>query len=265
MEQRYIIPNLSKVCDLLGFLAAQPEGVTSAQIEKSLDIPKTTAFRILRTLCAGGIAAKQGSLYFAGSRLIRIGLQALNGIELRELSVPVLRDVTEETQLTSHIAVLSGAKSLILEVCDSPGPVRVASRAGTLVDLHCSSTGKVFLAFQLRHKLDELLSGNPEGRTSHTLTDPQAIRAEIEAVFRRGYACDDEEYHNGVRCVAAPVYDLNGSVTAALGITGTCGDIPVERIDPLGRTVIEAAGNLSRSLGYKEQPMLIKVGVNCKL
>lgn len=253
MEQHYIIPNLSKSCELLGYLAGRPEGASSAEIEKALEIPKTTAFRVLRTLCAGGMAQKRGNLYFAGSRLIRIGLQALNGAKLRESSVPVLRELTRQTGQTSHIAILSGTQSLILEVCDSSGPVRVASRAGTLVDLHCSSTGKVFLAFALADELDELLANVPAARTDRTLTDAAAIRRELEVIGERGYACDDEEYHKGVRCVAAPVYDLNGSVAAALGITGTTADIPRERLAFFGREVIEAAGRLSEALGYKGQ------------
>lgn len=251
MERQYIIPNLSKACELLGFLAGRPEGVSSATIEKSLGIPKTTAFRVLRTLCAGGMAQRRGNLYFAGSGLIRIGLQALNGIGLRESAVPVLRELTQRTGQTSHAAILSGRQSLILEVCDSPGPVRVASRAGTLVDLHCSSTGKVFLAFGAAGEIDAALAGSLAARTERTLTDAAAVREELAAVRRLGYACDDEEYHRGVRCVAAPVYDLNGSVAAALGVTGTAADIPPERVPELGQEVIAAAGRLSGALGYK--------------
>ena len=248
---KYIIPNLSKACRLLSFLSDHPKGVSMIRIEKELDLPKTTAFRILKTFCMSEMACKMGNLYFPGSELVRIGLQSLHGTKLREKGIPVLQDLTARTQMTSHIAIPSGGYSLILEVSDSPSPVRVASRPGSLVDLHCSSTGKVFLAYLFAAKLDELFTGQSLlRRTDNTITDKDKLRLHLETICRLGYAVDDEEYHAGVRCLACPVRDMQNQVVAAIGITGPSAEVTHIAIPGLANKVIESANELSKSLGY---------------
>ncbi len=250
MEQ-YLIPNLSKACGLLILLSDNPDGVSMVQIEKKLDLPKTTAFRILKTLCISEMACKMGNLYFPGSALIRIGLQVLHGTQLRQKGLPILRELTAKTHLTSHIAIPSGGYSLILEVCDSPGPLRVASRPGTLVDLHCSSTGKVFLATLFYDKLDEFLVKYPmSSRTEFTITEKGKILSHLETIRRQGYAVDDQEYHLGVRCLACPVWDMQDQVVAAIGITGPVSELTGGNVPALAYLVMQTADQLSKSLGY---------------
>src|SRR5690606_28037452 len=108
----------------------------------------------------------------------------------------------------------------IVAVQDSPHPLRAASRPGFLADLHCSSTGKTFLAFLHQDRLSELYkTAKLNKRTAHTLTTLNEIRRETELIRKRGYSLDDEEFNLGVRCLAAPVYSADGTVAAAIGIT----------------------------------------------
>jgi DNA-binding IclR family transcriptional regulator len=88
-------------------------------------------FRILKTLCAEGMADKRGKLYFAGNGFVQIGLNSLHSLEIRRLAIPYLNDLATQTDYTAHLAVPSGRRSLILEVQDSSHPVQVASRSAT--------------------------------------------------------------------------------------------------------------------------------------
>lgn len=249
----YVVPNLSKAVQMLRVLAASEEGLSAAQIEARLDIPRTTAFRILKTLRHEGMVDKQGTSFRAGAGLFEIGLHALSRSHIRERAVPLLQELTAATGQTSHLAVPSGWHSLILEVCDSAGPVRVASRPGTLAELNCSATGKIFLSYIHRDRVaDYLAAVSPAKRTSSTLCDEAAILAMTEQVRADRYATDEEEYHPGVRCLAAPVFDMKGDVIAAIGVTGptvsfTAGDIPFVR-----EQVCRAAQRLSASQGSKQ-------------
>jgi DNA-binding IclR family transcriptional regulator len=249
MEQ-YLTPNLVKALEILKLLAENEHGLSSSAIEKQLSIARTTAFRILKSLCHKEMAQKRGSLYFAGPMLYEVGLQALSRLPLRQRAVGVLQELTRQTGHTSHLAVPSGWHSLLLEVCDRPAPIRVASRSGTLAYLHCSATGKLFLSFLYRDRLEEFWTqAQPQPRTPKTITDIDSLRKMTEQVNRQGFAVDDEEYHTGIRCLAAPVFDMQKQVIAAVGITGPATEISFEAIPSLSKIVLAAAGDLSRSLG----------------
>ena len=99
-----------------------------------------------------------GKNYAMGHRLINLGLQVVSQIPERQLCVPILQHLTEVTQESSHFAILSGSNSLLIEVCDSPHALRVASRPGTLADMHCSASGKCMLAYASPEARDDLLS-----------------------------------------------------------------------------------------------------------
>jgi DNA-binding IclR family transcriptional regulator len=249
MEQ-YLTPNLVKALDVLKLLAENEHGLCSSAIEKQLSIARTTAFRILKSLCHKEMAQKRGGLYFAGPMLYEVGLQALSKLPLRQRAVPVLQELTRQTGHTSHLAVPSGWHSLLLEVCDRMTPIRVASRSGTLAHLHCSATGKLFLAFLYQDRLDEFCAQvQLQARTPKTLKDKDSLRTMIGDVQKQGFALDDEEYHLGVRCLAAPVFDMHKQVIAAIGITGPATEISFEMISSLSKIVIASAADLSRSLG----------------
>ncbi|MBM4103052.1 MAG: IclR family transcriptional regulator [Planctomycetes bacterium] len=249
MEQ-YLTPNLVKALDVLKLLAENEQGLSSSDIEKRISIARTTAFRILKSLCHKEMAQKRGGLYFAGPMLYEVGLQALSRLPLRQRAVPVLQELTRRTGHTSHLAVPSGWHSLILEVCDSSAPIRVASRSGTLADLHRSATGKIFLSYLYRDRLDEFYAEvKPQARTGKTIINIASLRKMTGEVPEQGFAIDNEEYHAGVRCVAAPVFDMQKQVIAAIGITGPAIEISFEMIPSLSKIVIASATDLSRSLG----------------
>lgn len=250
----YLIPNLVKACEILRILAEHPEGISAAEIENLIQIPRTTAFRILKTLCSEEMAEKRGVLFFPGTTLVKIGLASLQASQVRPLSIPFLGRLADETGLTAHLAIPSGYKSLIIEVHDSPGPVRVASRPGTIVPLHCSSTGKVFLAFRYVHQLEEyFLLHACEKFTTHTIVTLNGMKQEIDQINKNGYAVDRREYHEDVKCLASPVYDSKGQVVAALGVTGPAIQFTQEKEANFGQIVKHSADALSAEMGYNPE------------
>lgn len=248
---KYSIPNLGKAIEVMKLLASAEQGVSAVQIEAALKIPRTTAFRILKTLVQYGMTEKKGPYFYAGPGLLEVGLMALRKSQLRELAVPVLQELTVHTGLTSHLAVPSGWHSLILEVCDSSEPIRVASRPGTLADLHCSATGKLFLATFYAEQLAAFCQEvRPQRRTGNTKTTLDELSEVVRQVQAQDYAVDEQEYHPNVRCLAAPVRDMRGCVTAAIGVTGPVSIFTDERIEEIVGAVKEAAAILSSKIGH---------------
>ena len=252
-SERYVIPNLRNACRILKLMARHPNGIKAADLARDLRIPVTTTLRIMTTLCLEELARKVEGRFELGPLLIQLGNAALAGTEIRELAQPLLLRLTETTDETSHLAIPCDDRALIVAVQDSPHPLRAASRPGFLAELYCSSTGKSLLAFLHYPRLEDIVGQTPlPKRTVHTLTTVAEIRREIELTRKRGYSLDDEEFHLGVRCLAAPVHSSDGKVVAAIGITAATVRFSKDRIPEMAVAVKAAAADLSRLLGYTE-------------
>ena len=249
--ERYVIPNLRNACRIMKLLAQNPDGYKAADIARSLRIPVTTTLRIMATLQLEGYARKVEGRFELGPVLIHLGNASLAGTEIRTAALPVLEDLTNRTDETSHLAVPCDDRALIVAVQDSSHPLRAASRPGFLAELHCSSTGKCLLAFLHRSRIETLYAKlRPTKRTPHTLTTAAEIRREADLTAKRGYSIDDEEFNPGVRCLAAPVYSSDGSVVAAIGITASTVRFTRERIPEIAAIVTQSAAELSRLIGF---------------
>lgn len=250
---KYQIPNLARACRVLSWMAGEPRPYSASDVARQFNMPRTTAFRVLRTLCAEGLLEEVGGKYVRGAGLLRLGLLALESAEIRELAGPVLQALAQSTGETAHLAVPTGHQMLILQVAESPNPIRVASRPGSLVAINCSATGKAILAAMTRERVDELLADRElSQRTARSIATLAGLEAELEKVRRQGYAIDDEEYHDGVRCLAAAVSDGHGKVVAALGITAATTRFTKRMIPTVASEVLQAAEALSQQLGSQK-------------
>jgi DNA-binding IclR family transcriptional regulator len=242
---KYVIPNLANACRMMELLAGG-ESLSASELARRLEIPRTTAFRILQTLVGQGYCEAVNGSYRMGPMLLGLGLQALGSFKLRERALPVLKQLSADTGETSHLAVLSGGSGLIVEVYDSPNALRVASRSGTLVDLHCAATGKAICSTMEWEDVLRIVGDGPyRSRTRRTLTTPKAFRADLRKAQARGYAIDDEEYHDGVRCIGAPILQGPPPAVAAIGITGAALRLTKSRLAEVAQQVKLAAEQLS--------------------
>jgi IclR family acetate operon transcriptional repressor len=250
-SERYVIPNLRNACRILKLLGRQPDGLKAAELARALGLPVTTTLRIMTTLHLEGLARKTDGRFALGPALIQLGTAALDGVELRALAQPVLQRLSVATDETAHLAIPAENRSLIVAVQDSPHPLRAASRPGFTAELHCSSTGKTFLAFLHADRLDELYrDARLTKRTPRTLVTLAALKREIALTRKRGYGFDDEEFSRGVRCLAAPVRGADGTVLAAIGITAATVRFTKDRVPEIAAAVKSAAAELSVMLGY---------------
>lgn len=224
--------------------------MSASEISRELELPRTSIYRILQTLESEGMVQKVNTGYIMGHRLINLGFQVTSHIPERQLCVPILQELTNQTQESSHFAVLSDINSLLIEVCDSPQALRVASRPGTLADLHCSASGKCFLAFAPESIANALMDRLPfTPRTERTHTTQESLASEFATIRKQGFALDDIEYHQNVRCIAAPVFNGLGQVSGAIGITSSTSRFPKSRIKTISKQVIDAAEQLSARFG----------------
>lgn len=249
--ERYVIPNLRNACHVLKLLGQQSTGLKAAEIARALRLPVTSTLRIMSTLLLEGFVRKTDGRFELGPVLIQLGTASLSGTEIRDIALPLLERLTAATDETSHLAIPCDDRSLIVAVQDSPHPLRASSRPGFLADLHCSSTGKIFLTYLHADRLTELYGRTAlPARTPSTLTTLAALRHEIEATRKRGYSLDNEEFNPGVRCLAVPVFGPEGSVVAAIGITAATVRFPRARVPEVAATAVAIAKELSQLIGH---------------
>lgn len=248
----YFIPNLGKACQVINLVSNNANGCPLKEISRQLAIPRTTALRITQTLLQSDyLVQKDDKSFVLGSAIVQLGVKALDSFDIRGYARPILQALSADTDETSHLAVLTGTKSMLIEVCDSPHPIRIAARPGTLVDLHCSATGKVFLAYSVADPATFCRQLALTSHTKNTHCTVEAVLAGIEETRRNGYALDEEEYMLGARCIAAPVVNAFGKTVDALGITASVHTVTKDKVATVAAKVKKAAAELSAKLGYQ--------------
>ncbi|MFN8375889.1 MAG: IclR family transcriptional regulator [Anaerolineae bacterium] len=241
-----MIQSLARGLEVLDILAQAEGDIGIMEFARQLDIDKSSASRLLQTLANYGyVEQDQDTRRFRlGPRVVALSNRVLNRMPLRDHARPFLRHLTETTGECSHIAILAHGKALYIDQYQTPAILRVETEIGTMSPLHCTALGKVLLAFNGAIPPQNLVSF-----TLRTITDPEGLRLHLDQVRRQGYAVDDEEHVAGVRCIAAPVYNFNRKVIAAMGISGPAGRVTLENLPALRQQVLMSAEELSLRLG----------------
>lgn len=206
---------------LLALLAAEGRALSLADIAARLELPKGTAHRLCAQLLDGGYIARDINPreFVVGPRLRQLSLDTLNNGTVRGLRHEVLANLVERVGETCNLTTLDGASVLYLDRVEAPWPWRLTLAVGVHVPLHCTASGKLFLALMPPEQRAALLShANLKRMTDHTITSAPALRRECEAIATAGYSLDREEFIAGLVAIAVPVRDESGQVRAALAV-----------------------------------------------
>lgn len=190
-------------------------------VAELLDVHKSTGLRLLQTLEARRFVVKDDRhRYRLGSRLISLGQNVLNGLEIRRDAAPFLEQLNHEYGHTVHLAHWEDDQVVYIDKREGRESLRLYSQVGKPAPLHCTGVAKVLMAGLSDEQLDPILKSLDLPRhTENTITDPIAFRAELDRVRERGYAVDDREHEEFANCIAVPVRDSSDHVIAAISIT----------------------------------------------
>src|SRR5208282_1452500 len=154
----------------------------------------------------------------------------------RRAAQPLLRDLNLRTQETVHLAILQETRATSIEKFVSPQPVGLDARLGGVMPLHCSGIGKTLLAYQGEDLLNQIVQSPGLTRmTAQTITGLPQLCEELERIREQGYALDQEEAVEGLRCVAGPVFTHTGHVIAAFSVAGSATRLTPSRLPEIAR------------------------------
>ena len=247
------VKSAERALAILGLLTRQERPLTFREIEDALRYPRSSLHGLLRTLVTNGWIELDES-----SRAFRLGIRAweaghayLRATTLADQALPYMRRVRDLLDETVQLAVLDGRHNVYVAKVDGTQRLVLASEVGRRLEAHATGLGKALLAGLEPAEVERRLAGVALERfTPHTLTDLAALKEELRRTRQRGYALDNEEYTRGVQCIAVPVRDHTGKVVAAMSVS-----VPKVRFDVARRRralpiLLDAAGALSRALGY---------------
>jgi len=249
----YTVPAISRALDVLEFLGAN-QSVSFTEIHSRLGFPKSSTYQLLSTLEARGYIRRSGdkNRYELGLRLFELGNLSVSRLNVRSESLPVLRELAAATNETVHIGILDGAEGVYLAKVESSRPIRIHSWEGKRIPLHSSSMGKVLLAWKPDDQVSDILSHvDLPKNTGKTITDRELLKAHLKTVRHEGWALDDQENEPDVRCLGAPVFDIEGNVIAAVSLSGSATQMKDEAIPGLLDFLLDGAERISERLGNK--------------
>jgi DNA-binding IclR family transcriptional regulator len=239
---------------MLEAVAQESDGLSNAEISRKLNIPKSSASYILRTLETRGYLTRdeESGKYRVGLKILSLSRGALGGRDVRGVALPIMRHLTHETGLTCHLAVLDGPDAVYIEKVEPEGFIRMDTWVGRRMRVHATSVGKAMVAHTPQERLEEILrKSGMEKRTPKTITTLPRLLKELEKVRAQGYAVDDEENNLGARCVAAPIFDERGSIEASLGLSGTTQQVSPQTMPRILEALKDAARHISMGMGYR--------------
>jgi IclR family acetate operon transcriptional repressor len=248
------VQSVSRAASILELLADDGElGIT--ELGRRLGVHKATASRLVATLSEHGLVERNPATdkVRLGFGLVHLAGAAMTGLDLVQQARPILQALAEQTEETVNLGVLDGGSVVYLDQIAGTRAIVSASWVGRRTPAHCTSNGKVLLAHLRDAELAAFLSHPLERLTPGTIVDPEALRAQLIEVRARGYAQTIEELEEGLNAVAAPVRRADGGVIAAVSVAGPAFRLRPIELPRIARMTADAAGSVSRRLGYKER------------
>lgn len=231
--------------------------VRFAELEDLTGLPKASLHRLLGDLCEARLVSldERALTYSAGYRILEMANRVWSRSDLRVLARDQLLILAELSGETVQIAVHGDTHVVVIDHVESTHSVRTSLSVGHQAPVYCSGIGKVMLAWQGSRAQAAIIERISFVRfTRHTLTDRQALLAELGHISEQGYAIDDEEHFLGSRCIAVPVVDPNGQAVAGISITAPTFRVERDRLLRWREPLIAAAAEISRRLAPHSVP-----------
>jgi DNA-binding IclR family transcriptional regulator len=171
--------------------------------------------------------------------------------DLRDRAQPHLRRLVAETEETAHLCILEQARVIYIDKIEPGRSVRMITRIGSSNPVHCTSVGKAILAFLPEERINDIIRRTRFERYTHrTIASSEALRTEIEKTRRRGYAVDDEEFEEGLRCIAVPVLDAQRLPVAAVSVSGPSFRVTAQKLPSIANHLLQCVRGISLDMGF---------------
>ena len=252
MEKK-IIQSIDRTLQVLElFSLERPEwGVT--EISKALNIYKSNVHNILSTLAEKSFVEKdpKTNKYKLGIKFFELGSVVIKNMNLRKITHPYIEKLSKEFNETVHLGVLDKGRVVSIEREESDKSLCSHIEIGKRTPLHCTAVGKAIMAYLSEDEVSLIVKEKGlEKYTENTITNKKDLENEFKKIREQGYAVDNMEHEEGVRCVASPIRDYTGKVIASMSVSGPAFRINESNIPNIVKKVKENCNCISKEMGY---------------
>jgi IclR family acetate operon transcriptional repressor len=248
------VQSLTRGLSILECLARAEGGLTLTEVAQRVQLPPSTAHRLLATLEKMGYVHHAGEVgrWQVGLQAFAVGTSFLASRDFVAQSHAYMRRLMEQSGETANLAILDGTDAVFVDQVQCREMMRTIVKLGSRAPLHASGVGKAIFASLPDEQIDAIIKVKGLPRiTGNTITSPETMWSSIRVIRQRGWSFDDEEHAIGTRCVASPIYDEHAETMGAISLAGPSSRLPDERIKQLGPLVAHTAAELTHRLGGK--------------
>ena len=245
------IQSVDRALNILEIISDAEDGMTLAQLSEEVGLPKSTVHGLVSTLRDHKFVsqADDDGRYRMGIMLFELGTKLARSWDIRDAAKPAMRWLSKEFGETVHLGCEDNGEVLYLDKIAADSLISIVSEIGARLPMHCSAIGKALLAHNSESEIKRHIGNlGLAPLTGRTITNPDELIKELEKVRLQGFALDDGEIMEGLRCVGAPIYDTDGLVRYAISVSGQVKDIYGKRLERLIVETQRAAREITYAL-----------------
>ncbi len=249
-EKEYKVKSLAKAVRVLECFSVENPEMGVSEIAQLMNYQKSTVFNILSTFEDLGYVAQnpQTGKYYLALKILHFGYIVNSHLDLRRIFHQPMAEISREIGEVCYMGVPHDGRVLYVDSTSPQGSNVFRNITGETAPMYCTGLGKALLAFLDEESRARILQEPRQKYTDYTITDQEALLANLDEVRRNGFSMDNMEHEFGIRCVAVPIFANDGKPMAAISVSG-----PSLRFDPV--TVLHAYQVLSKHL----QPLQYKL------
>ncbi|GAE35277.1 IclR family transcriptional regulator [Halalkalibacter akibai] len=248
-----MVQSVDRALQIINLVSQTKEGRGVTELAASLDLNKSSIYKILSTLVNHGYIEQnvETKKYRLGYKYLELSSILLDSIDIRKEAKPFLEELESLTNEVIHLVVFDQGEVIYIEKLEGSETLRTHSKVGRRAPMHCTSVGKVILSFLPEDQVIAIIEkfGLPK-HTENTITDKVEFLAALGEIKKQGYGMEIEENEAGISCMATPVFDNRGEITAAVSISGPSTRLTKMRMESLSPFIKEIGKKISKRLGY---------------
>jgi DNA-binding IclR family transcriptional regulator len=253
------VQSIDRTLDVLEALSARRTPTGISELAHQVGLHVSTVHRLLATLVDRGYVRQdpESSRYHLGSRVFALASAADIHLDLRLVARPYIERLMRTVGETANLVTATDGEVIYIDQVESLHLVKMFTQPGMRAPLYCTGSGKVFLAFRPAEQIEPILAGPLRRFTARTLTSRRSLETELATIRRDGYAVDNEEMEEGVRCLAVPIFDRRGDIVGALSVSGPTSRMTQPRVAGIAQQARGIARELSTQLGFEHQTLVV--------
>ena len=253
------VQSLERALNIIEALSARSGGLGVSEISEVTHLHKSTVHRLLSTLRSYNYVYQDARTekYLLGSKILEISGSIMDGFDVRTIARPVLEELCRDVGEAVHLCILDGLDAVYIDKIDNESrSIRMYSQIGKRIPVYSSASGKVLLAEENKDKL-ELLASRLDfiNFTKYTIKNKESFLSEISQIPKRGYAVDWFEHEDSVLCIAAPIFNLEKKIVAAISVSAGIWNLDENLFSKMREEVYLAAKKVSKYMGASSYPI----------